>query len=441
MIPVSRFARLTLSVTTAAGLLATSLCADDWPQWRGPNRDGRSAETDLLGSWPEGGPKLLWSAPGFGTGFSSVAIANDTLYTLGDLGESQYLLAASAGDGAPKWRVRVGPAWEDEFPGPRSTPTVADGRVYALGSDGDLVCVEAGSGKEIWRRNLLRDLAGEQMQAGSAERPITWKIAESPLVDQGRVIVTPGGRNGLLAALNASTGAEIWRTKVDRDLGELGADGAGYSSIVVSEAAGVRQYVQIVGRGVVGVEAATGKLLWNYNRIANRVANIPTPLVHGNLVFVATGYQTGSALLEISKGPGGAIVAKERYFLDGPTFQNHHGNMVLVDGVVYAGHGHNRGYPIAVALESGTIKWGPATNNGTGSAAVAWADGRLYMRYQNGLMVLVETSPTEYREHGSFLIPEVKRQSWSHPVIANGRLYLREQDRVYAYDVRAPKQE
>lgn len=431
----SRFTTLLALVLSSA--FAAPIAADDWPQWRGPNRDGRSAESGLLGAWPEAGPPLLWSAPGFGTGFSSVAIANRTLYTLGDLGDSQYLIAASAGDGAFRWRVKLGPAWDDEFPGPRSTPTVAGGKVYALGTEGDLVCVDARTGDELWRRNLRRDFAGRQMEAGSGNQTVTWKFSESPLVDGGHVVVTPGGSEALMVALDAGTGTEVWRTKVERPLGERGKDGAGYSSIVISEAAGVKQYIQLVGRGVVGIDAATGRLLWSYDRVANEVANIPTPLVSGNLVFVSTGYRTGAALLEITKDEKGALSASERYFLDGNVFQNHHGNMVLVDGVVYAGHGHNRGYPIAITLDSGEIRWGPISNSGNGSAAVAWADGRLYMRYQNGLMVLVETSPEEYRERGSFLIPDVKRQSWSHPVISGGRLVLREQDRIHVYDLRA----
>jgi outer membrane protein assembly factor BamB len=240
-----------------------------------------------------------------------------------------------------------------------------------------------------------------------------------------------------MVALDARTGKEIWRTRVEGDLGEKGDDGTAYSSAVVSNAGGVRQYVQLVGRGAVGVEAATGRLLWSYNRIANRTANISTPIVSGDLVFVSTGYETGAALIELSKAQPSGIAAKERYFLPSQVFQNHHGNMVLEDGVVYAGHGHNRGFPIAIELATGKVLWGPVRNAGQGSAAVAFAEKRLYMRYDKGLMLLVETSPEGYRERGSFQIPDVERPSWSHPVIANGRLLLREQDRIHAYDLRA----
>jgi outer membrane protein assembly factor BamB len=315
---------------------------------------------------------------------------------------------------------------------------VGDGRVFGLGTEGDLVAVAIATGKELWRRNILRDFGGEVMAVADEGKSYSWKVSESPLLDGDRLIVTPGSKDALLVALEVATGKEIWRTKVDRDLGPLGDDGTAYSSAVASNAAGVRQIVQLVGRGLVGVDAASGKLLWHYNKVANNVANIPTPLVVGDLVFASTGYQTGAALLEIGTSPEGRIEARERYFLPAATFQNHHGNMVVHDGHIYAGTGHNRGYPIALELGTGKVAWGPASNSGTGSAAVVWAENRLYMRYQNGVMVLVETTPAGYREAGSFTIPNVVRQSWSHPVIAGGVLYLREQDTLHAYDLRRP---
>jgi outer membrane protein assembly factor BamB len=421
--------RRRLLVPTA--LLSCVLCfaaapADDWPQWRGPQRDGRSAETGLLGSWPQGGPPRLWSASGFGTGFSSLAVAKGRIYTLGDLADGQYVIAAREKDGGIVWKVRLGSIHEDEFPGPRSTPTVAGDRLYALGTSGDLVCLQAEDGKEVWRRNIMKEYRGDAPH---------WRVSESPLVDGNRVVVTPASGEALMVALDAATGKEIWRT-APASLGGKGKDTPGYASAVVSTAAGVRQYVQLIGRGVIGVDAESGKLLWSYNRIANDVANIPTPLVSGDHVFVSTGYQTGAALLQLAGGKQG-VAATEKYFLPHSTFQNHHGNMVLDKGVVYAGHGHNRGNPIAIEMESGKVLWGPAENSGKNSAAVAWADGRLYMRYQNGVMILVEATPAGYQERGSFTIPDVQRQSWSHPVIANGVLLLREQDRIHAYDVKA----
>jgi len=416
---------LPLLLALSCMLSLAPAAADDWPQWRGPQRDGRSAETGLLQSWPEGGPKKLWTASGFGTGFSSVAVSGGKIFTLGDLPDGQYVIAAKAADGSVLWKTKLGSPHEDEFPGPRSTPTIAGDRLYALGSDGSLVCLQTADGKQVWKRSVQSDFAASAPQ---------WKFAESPLVDSDHVIVTPASSGALMVALDAATGKEAWRTPGSLPGGK-GQDGPGYASAVVSTAGGVRQYVQMVGRGLMGIDAASGRLLWSYNKVANNVANIPTPIVSGDLVFASTGYQTGAALLRLAGGSGG-IDATEKYFLKHDVFQNHHGNMILDKGVIYAGHGHNRGAPIAIEMETGKVLWGPAQNAGKGSAAIAYADRRLYLRYQNGLMMLIDASPTGYQERGSFMIPDVKRESWSHPVIANGVLLLREQDQIHAYAVK-----
>jgi outer membrane protein assembly factor BamB len=234
------------------------------------------------------------------------------------------------------------------------------------------------------------------------------------------------------------TGKEVWRAAIP-DLGPKGKDGAGYSSVVVSRAAGIKQYVQLLGRGLVGIRAEDGKFLWGYNRVANDVANVATPVAHVNWVFASTGYQTGSAFLELTRAPSGdALRVNEVYFLDAKTFQNHHGGFVLVANKIYGGHGHGKGFPICVELTTGRVVWGGDVRNaGSGSAAVAYADGNLYFRYENGVVVLIRATPDGYQEKGTLTIPDVRNPSWSHPVIAGGRLYLREQDAVYAYDIRA----
>lgn len=423
--------RIALAVALALVCLHDARAGSpDWPGWRGPARDALSPETGLLTEWPAGGPPLAWKASGLGAGFSSLAIADGRIYTLGDRDGAQHLLALDAKDGALVWKTRLGPAWSDEYGGPRGTPSVSAGTVYAIGTEGDLVAVEAATGKERWRRSLPSDFGGRVMSM--------WKWVESPLVDGDRLIVTPGASAAMLVALDKASGKEIWRSAVP-ELGGAGKDGAGYSSVVISNAAGVKQYVQLVGRGLVGVRASDGRFLWGYNRIANHVANIPTPLVRANWVFAATGYQTGSALVELSGSPEAGIAAREVFFLEPKTFQNHHGGMVLVGNHVYAGNGHNRGFPICVELTTGKVAWGGDIRNaGTGSAAVAYADGHLYFRYQNGVVMLIQATPEGYREKGSFTIPDVVKPSWSHPVILGGRLYLREQDALHVYDVRTP---
>jgi outer membrane protein assembly factor BamB len=357
-------------------------------------------------------------------------VASERLYTMGDEGGGQHVFALKREGGALLWKTRVGEPLVDSRGGARSTPVVDGDRVYAIGSAGDLVCLDAASGKLVWSKNLERDYGGQMMSR--------WMWSESPLVDGDRLVFTPGAREAALVAVDKKTGREVWRSRVP-DLGPAGKDGAGYSSIVISNAAGVKQYVQLLGRGLVGIRASDGAYLWGYNRVANGVANISTPIVRANWVFASTGYQTGSVLLELSRS-GDGVAAKELYFLDSKVLQNHHGGLVLVGNHVYAGHGHNKGFPICVDFVTGKVAWGGDIRNaGNGSAAVMYADGRLYFRYENGIVVLIEASPGGYAEKGSFTIPDVRDPSWAHLAIADGRMYVREQDNLYCYDLRAAK--
>jgi outer membrane protein assembly factor BamB len=361
---------------------------------------------------------------------------------MGDLEDGQYVFGLQEADGRLLWKTRVGPIHEDGRGGPRSTPTTDGDRIFVTNTEGDVISLEAATGKEVWRVSMTEAYESYMMKAmGSYD----WKYAESPLVDGDKVLVTPGHVRAVMVALNKKTGEEIWKTPGGR-IGPLGSDGAAYSSIVVTEIAGIRQYVQLVGRGVIGVDAATGEMLWSYNRVANDIANIPTSLVTGDYVFSSTGYGTGAALLKISKNPNfdedseeeqDLWLAEEVYFLEADTMQNHHGGLILQEGIVYTGSGHNKGFPLALEMESGEVAWGPIRNDGQNSAAITYADGRIYFRYENGLMILVEANPEEYVEHGSFPIPGSKKPSWSHPVIANGMLLLKEQENLFAYDVRA----
>lgn len=428
---MSAMSLLCLLLATLGPAGQSAVQAEDWPQWRGPARDGQSTGVGLLDEWPEEGPPLAWRFDGLGSGFSSVSVSGGRVFTLGDVEDAQWAIALSESDGRELWRTRIGPPWVDGYGGPRSTPTVDDDRVYVLGTDADLVCLDTATGTLLWRRNLDDDFDGF-MAAGQG---MHWRRAESPLVDGDRVIVSPGARDAMIVALDKLTGEEIWRAEVPR-LGERGADGAGYSSVVVSEAAGIRQYVQLNGRGLFGVAADTGRYLWGYNRIANDVANIATPLIDGERVIASTGYGTGSAMLRLAADGAGGVDAEEVWFLPGGDLQNHHGGLILVDGVLYTGTGHNQGFPIAVRAADGTVLWGPVRNDGTGSAAISYAEGNLYLRYQSGIMVLAEASPDGYRQRGMFPIPDPGSFSWSHPVIANGRLFVREQNHLLAYDVR-----
>jgi outer membrane protein assembly factor BamB len=397
-------------------LLAGPLHAGDWPQWRGPQRDGISGEKGLLDRWPKEGPRLLWQAKGLGSGYSSVAIAGGRIYTLGQRKGGAELLALGLQNGKQVWATPVGGG------GPNSTPTVDGQLVFALGRDGDLLCADAATGKAIWRKKFSKDFGGRMMSG--------WGYSESPLVDGDKLICTPGGKDALLVALNKRTGETLWQSPAPKGF----RDGAGYASVVVSEACGVRQYVTLTGGGLVSVAAADGKPLWWYNKVANGTANIPTPVVKDDLVFCSSGYNTGAALLRVVK-KGGGLAAEEVYFLEASEMQNHHGGMVRVGDHVYCGHGHNQGFPLCVELKTGKVAWRPGRGAGTGSAAVVFADGHLYFRYENGTMALVEATPKEYRLKGSFRLASVRAQSWPHPVISGGKLYLRDQDVLMCYDV------
>lgn len=403
----------------------------DWPEFHGPARDAICRETGLLKSWPQDGPKMLWKIEGLGNGLSAVSIAGGRLFTMGDRpadsgDQMQFVLAYDLRTQEPLWATAIGPQFRGGPPGPRCTPTVSGGIVYALGTDGDLACLDAAKGTIRWKRNIVEDFGGKMMSG--------WKYSESPLIDGDKLICTPGGDNAMMIALNKMNGETIWTCTAPK-LGDKGADGAAYSSAVIAEVDGVRQYVQLVGRGTIGVDAETGRFLWGYNNVANNVANIPTPVVRGPYVFTTTAYSTGAALLKIVRS-GDGFEAREVYFIDPKDFQNHHGGVVLVGDYIYAGHGPNKGDPACVELATGKVVWKQKSPS-IGSAAVLYADGSLIFRYDRGDVLLVEATPDAFRVNGSFKPLRGSGPAWSHPVIHNGRLYLRHSDILTCYDLRS----
>lgn len=424
-----RSSTIVLVLLAAATGFASAETAD-WPQFHGPDRNALCKETGLLPAWPEGGPKLLWRLEGLGRGYSTVSIVGGRLFTMGDRkdasGENkQYTIAYELATRKELWATPIGPPHSD---GPRCTPTVDGQLLYVVGTDGDLACLESATGKPVWHKNFAEDFGGKMMSV--------WKFSESPLVDGEKLVCTPGGPDATLVALNKKTGAVIWKCAVP-PLGDRGKDGAGYSSMVVAEIAGVRQYVQLLGRGVVGVEAASGKFLWGYNRIANGVANITTPIVQGDYVFATSSYKTGAVLLKITRN-GDQFRAEEVWFHPYTEFANHHGGVVLVDGHLYGGSGQNQGIPTCLEFTSGKICW-QAEAPARGSAAVLYADGRLYLRYDSGLVVLADAVPQAFSIKGSFTTPVKTGPGWPHPVIHDGRLYLRDNNVLLCYDIRAGK--
>jgi outer membrane protein assembly factor BamB len=402
---------------------ATPVATPEWPQWRGPNRDGVSTEKGLLQKWAPAGPPLAWKASGLGKGLASVALSGGRIYTMGKRKGAQLLLALDAKDGRELWAAVVREKGNED---PHCTPTFDGERVYAIGPQGDFVCVTADTGKELWRKSFTSDFGGSQPG---------WNYCESPLVDGERVVCTPGGNAATMVALDRKTGEVAWKCAVPGGAG----NGFGYSSIMISEAAGVRQYVQMLGQGTgcVGVAAKDGAFLWKYPRIGNGTATIPTPIVDGDHVFCSSGYNTGAALLKLSRD-GDKVKAEEVYFIKGNRLQNHHGGLVKIGDYIYGGHGHNDGRPFCLEMKTGRTAWGgDLPGPGKKSAAVVYADGQLYFRYEDGVMALIGASKDGLKINGAFQIPQVAGPSWSHPVVAGGLLYLREQDNLFVYDVTA----
>jgi outer membrane protein assembly factor BamB len=387
----------------------------DWPQFRGPKRDDVSVEKGLLKSWPKGGPRLLWKGTGVGQGFSSVSVAGDKVFTMGDKDGSSHVFALSRSTGKKLWDARVGRAGGN-YAGTRCTPTVDGALVYALGQFGDLVCLEAATGEEVWRKNLPKDFGGS---VGG------WNYSESPLVDGDKLVCTPGGRAATVVALNKKTGAVLWKSGL--------GDRAEYSSLVVSEACGVRQYVQLTANGMVGVSARDGRELWRYDKLGGNTANVPTAVVRGNQAFCTAGYGKGGALLTLKRGAGGIEVEEDYY---NPELRNKHGGVVAVGEYVY-GDTDDAGRPWCAEWKTGKRRWVRAgRGKGAGSASLTYADGHLYVHYANGWVALVPADPKGYAEKGSFKIPNADHNSWAHPVVVGGRLYLREKDVVWCYDVK-----
>lgn len=388
-----------------------------WPQFRGPNRDDISADKGLLKEWPKDGPSLIWKTKGVGEGFSSVAIVGGKVFTMGNRGGDSYVHALDNSSGSVLWSSKVGPAGGNLG----CTPTVDGDHVYAIGQEGEITCMGVADGALTWRKSFKKDFGGN---CGG------WNYTESPLVDGEKLICTPGARDGLLVALDKKSGNVLWKCP-----SPFGDSTAGYSSIVVAEVGGVRQYVQLTAGGVVGVSAKDGKLLWSYDKLGNNTANIPTPIVRNDQVFSSAGYGKGAALLQLTAN-GGAISAKEVYL--NRELTNKHGGLVLVGDYVYGDH-DDSGRPFCADVMTGKIVWRKEDRGpGRGSATVTYADGHLYFRFDNGIMALVDAVPTAYKEISTFKIPNASSSSWSHPVVVGGRLYLREQDMVWCYNVKQP---
>jgi len=404
VLKVRGLSMLMLTVFVAVQVVAQST---DWPQWRGPNRDGISKETGLLKSWPANGPALLWKAKGAGNGYSSFAVANGKLYTMGLRGDREFVVAFDVATGKELWATQHGGAYRnDRGDGPRGTPTVDGGRLYALGGNGDLSSLDARTGKIFWSKNVLKEFGGSNTR---------WGISESPLVIGDRVLVNAGGPNASIVALKTSDGSVIWKSQSDE---------AGYSSAIPLNVNGSTQVVFFTGARALGLDLKDGKLLWDYARPSNDVANVATPIARANRIFVSSDYGTGGGVIEIKADNK----AQEIYFTK--EMRNHHSSSVLVGDYLY---GFSSAILTAMKFDTGEIAW---RNRSVGKGSLVYADGHLYCFSENGVVGLVEASPVGYKEVGRFRIPQDSLPTWTHPVVSGGRLFLRDQDTIYAFDVK-----
>jgi outer membrane protein assembly factor BamB len=403
-----------LSVAAATLLSVAAMNAADWPQWQGPDRTGISKETGLLPAWPSSGPSLIWTTQSLGNGYGSIAVAGERIYLQGlqrDRAAVSVVTALNRADGKQVWSKALGPAeTNDQGPGPRGTPTVDGDRLYVLTENGDLACLKT-DGTAVWQRNILKDFGGRQLR---------WLISESPLVDGPHVIVSPGGSGAGMVKLDKMTGKTVWQSK---DL----SDPAGYSSPIVADI-GVRTYLTLTSGAGVGVRASDGKLMFRYPNAANNVANITTPIFSDNKVFFTSAYDTGAGLVDLTV-QNGEVKAKEIYFTR--NMKNHHGGVILHNGYLY---GFNDSILTCLEFATGKPMW---RDRSVGKGSLTLAEGNLYIQSENNLVGLAEATPAGYKEKGRFTIADKGLPSWAHPVVSGGRLYVRNQDTLMAYDIKA----
>jgi outer membrane protein assembly factor BamB len=395
--------------------LPLSAAAADWPQWRGPDRNGISPETGLLKQWPKEGPPLLWKTADIGNGYSTPSVADGRVYVQSNRAAKEFALALDVKDGRQIWTTPIGKVGKNQgpqYPGTRSTPTIDGDRLYCLSSDGDLVCLERADGKERWKKNLKTDFEGA---------PGMWAYSESPLIDGDVLVCTPGGSKATLVALNKMTGDVIWKTALPS------GDKAAYASAIIAHAGSIKQYIQFLHNGLVGVEAASGRLLWRYKKTTDMAANIPTPVFHDGYIF-SSGSRTGGGLAKLTAEKD-SVSAVPVYFVK--AMANSIGGVVLVGDHLY---GTTTTALVCMEFATGKVKW---QGRCVAPGAVCYADGHIYVRGEKGDVALVEATPDGYKEKGRFKQPDHGRiQAWPHPIVANGCLYLRDQGHVFCYDIR-----
>lgn len=410
------FLPLSISLICSTAYGAATAPAADWPQWRGPNRDDRSPDKSILKNWPSNGPKQLWLFSNAGLGYAGFSIVADRLYTVGAREDVEHVICLDATTGKELWAAPLGPIYGNRWgDGPRSTPTVDGDRVYGLSGKGNLACISVKNGEVSWKVDLVNDLAGELQH---------WGYTESVLIDGPQLICTPGGSKGTVAALDKMSGKVLWQSK---DI----HDPAQYSSALVIEHGGQRQYVQRSMKQVFGIAQKDGKLLWRTEYPGGRTAVIPTPIYSNGIVYVTAGYGGGCKAVKLgSESPD--------VLYENKVMSNHHGGVILVGDKIY-GHSESGDWTCQ-DFKTGAAVW---QDKGIGKGACTYVAGMLVcLAEKDGTVALVDASPSGWKLHASFkLDPQTKLRSpsgkiWTHPVVLNGRLYLRDQELIYCYDVK-----
>ena len=404
-------------------IFGINLQAQDWHQWRGENRDGISKERGLNFNWAVKKPPLVWTFNQAGAGYSAPVVVGKTLYCQGSADDIDFAFALDIETGNLKWKQKLGEQFiQDRGDGPRGSVTVDGDRLYLIRGSGQLHCLSAIDGKMIWQKDFKEDFDGKIMSQ--------WGYSESPLVDENLVICTPGGEKGTMIALDKKTGATVWISKE-------WTDECGYSSAIVAEIEGVKQYIQHSAKGVAGISAKDGKLLWKVEIEGYRVATIPTPICIDNTVYITNGYNAGCNYLNISKKEN---EFKAETIYSNKNMVNHHGGVVLYDGHIY-GYSETIGWACQ-NLKSGEIVWSNRVKEVGKGAALIVDDKLLCLDETTGQLTVIAASPTGWKEIGNLEFPQrteilsKDNKVWTHPVVANGKLYLRDHDLIFCIDLK-----
>ena len=399
------------AISVALAMSAADLSS--WPTFHGPNRDNIVHETGLLKQWPVGGPKLLWKLWGCGKGYSGVSVAGGLLFTSGDFGDVEKVLAIGL-DGKHQWAVPNGRSWKGAQPGARTTPTYDDGLVYQLNAHGSLAALDAATGRSVWTINV-REVFDAPFR--------TWGYTENLVVSGDRLLCMPGGTRGRVVALDKKTGRTLWANTEITDL-------AAYSSPILVRHGGVDQLIALARGTVLGVDVASGKLLWSHEHESTCDQNVTSPIYQDGQVFVTSGHRAGSRVIRLSAD---GRQAQQVWF--GTRLDNCHGGVVLMDGFLY-GSGcrmYNKGLH-CVDFRTGQVRY---QAEAIGKVSLTYADGLLYCLDNDGEVLLVRATPEAARIVNRFKLPRAdKENTLSHPVVCGGRLYVRHLDDLFAYDLR-----